>query len=880
MCTMCMAVALEDDGCAFETSSAVVTYATVTETSDASASIGTSYTIGVGDVFSGNVGFAGDHDWVRVQLVAGQTYQIDLRGWDSGAGTLDDPLLSLRDASGNVIATNDDGGLGIESRLTYTATTSGYYYLDAAAFMDFGTGTYQLSIAETLPPEPAPVATLDELADYLVNGFWQDNGESARRFDTSVSNVITVNITALTSGAQQLARWAFEAWSASANLIFQEVTGSAMISFDDTDTDAAYSTSTTSGDYILDSFVNVGMGWVVNYGATADSYSLQTYIHEIGHALGLGHQGYYNGSATYGVDETFSNDSWQVSIMSYFDQLANSTTNASLAYDLTPMLSDLIAIQSMYGASTSTDGNTIYGANTNVGGYMGAVMTAIANRSASWIYRGDAVALTVNDSGGIDTIDVSFSAENQLLNINQESFSNIDGLVGNIAVARGTVIENGTTGAGNDTLIGNDVANILVGNAGADSLDGGAGDDILSGGLGADTLNGGEGAHDRADYSSATAGVRADLLAPAFNEGHAAGDVYVGVEDLWGSNYNDRLLGNAAENVISGGNGDDIIQGRGGNDSLMGGDGNDVLVGGAGADTLIGGNGLHDRAQYTDAGSGVRADLLNQTYNTGFAANDSYSGIEDLYGSFYNDRLLGNSTANLLYGDAGDDILSGRGGNDMLSGGGGNDVLVGGAGADILNGGAGGRDRAQYTDAMIAVRADLADASSNTGIAAGDSYSSIEDLYGSFFGDQLFGDAEANIIWGDAGNDTIEGRAGNDTLNGGGGSDTLTGGAGADVFVFNVAATLANADTITDFSVVDDTIRLENGIFTALSTGALAASAFSNGASATTAAHRIIYDVTSGELYYDADGSDAGAAVLVAHLQGGLALSANDFFVV
>lgn len=233
--------------------------------------------------------------------------------------------------------------------------------------------------------------------------------------------------------------------------------------------------------------------------------------------------------------------------------------------------------------------------------------------------------------------------------------------------------------------------------------------------------------------------------------------------------------------------------------------------------------------------------------------------------------------------------MAGGGGNDTLSGGDGNDILMGGAGGDALIGGAGSHDRAQYSDAGRGLRVDLVVPGNNTGIATGDRFAGIEDLYGSAYNDRLFGDGRANMIWGDAGNDLLAGRggndilsggSGNDTLVGGGGRDVLIGGAGADAFVFNLAATSVNVDTINDFNVAADTIRLASNVFSALPRGSLSSASFSLGATATTAGHRMIYNDESGDLYYDFDGSGAGAAVLVAHLQSGLALTADDFFVI
>jgi Ca2+-binding RTX toxin-like protein len=448
-----------------------------------------------------------------------------------------------------------------------------------------------------------------------------------------------------------------------------------------------------------------------------------------------------------------------------------------------------------------------------------------------------------------------------------------------------------------DALLGDVGANMLwgaegndslCGRAGNDSLYGGSGNDILLGGAGIDLINGGSGTRDRLQYTDSSAGLRVDLETPNTNTGIAAGDSYSDVEDLYGSGYSDTLLGNGGANIVWGAAGQDILYGRGSNDTLYGGEGNDSLTGGVGADLHDGGAGTRDRAQYSDANAGLRADLITSGTNTGYAAGDSYVGIEDLLGSNFADTLLGNDGANMVWGAAGNDILYGRVGNDTLSGGEGNDSLAGGAGADRLDGGAGARDRAQYGDAIAGLRADLQSPGANTGFAAGDSYVGIEDLLGSDFSDTLLGDGAANMIWGAAGHDTIYGRAGNDTISGGEGNDllggnegndTLTGNAGADSFVFDRALGAGNVDRLADFTAADDTIRLDDAIFTTLATGGLAGTAFVAGAAATTAAHRIVYNQATGQIFYDSDGSGSALAILFATATPGTAIGAADFLV-
>jgi serralysin len=248
---------------------------------------------------------------------------------------------------------------------------------------------------------------------------------------------------------------------------------------------------------------------------------------------------------------------------------------------------------------------------------------------------------------------------------------------------------------GDDTILGDASANTLFGydgndtiwgRNGNDSLRGGDGNDNLIGGRDVDTYVGGNGT-DRVQYQDFAAGLRVDLLYPYTNTGAAAGETFISIENLLGSQGNDFVLGDHNANQLLGYHGNDTIYGRGGDDSLQGGDGNDVLIGNGGVDTYVGGNGT-DRVQYQDITASLRADLLNPSANTGEAAGETFNSIEDLLGSQSDDTILGDDNANDLFGYYGDDIIFGRGGNDILRGNDGADQLNGGAGNDILLGGA------------------------------------------------------------------------------------------------------------------------------------------------------------------------------------------------
>jgi Ca2+-binding RTX toxin-like protein len=224
-----------------------------------------------------------------------------------------------------------------------------------------------------------------------------------------------------------------------------------------------------------------------------------------------------------------------------------------------------------------------------------------------------------------------------------------------------------------DVLTGDNGVNRLVGRLGDDTLNGGGGDDTLIGGRGADTLIGGSGV-DTADYGWSDEGVTVHLKDGVGLGGDAHGDTLSGIENVVGSDFNDKLTGDDGVNRLNGGNGDDI---------LRGGNGNDILVGGAGADELDGGNGDRDAADYSYAGGGVGVDLSGTGF-AGEAAGDTYIGIEYVYGSQFDDTITGDNAVNRLVGHDGNDTINGAGGNDYILGGAGNDILTGGTGADVF----------------------------------------------------------------------------------------------------------------------------------------------------------------------------------------------------
>ncbi len=317
---------------------------------------------------------------------------------------------------------------------------------------------------------------------------------------------------------------------------------------------------------------------------------------------------------------------------------------------------------------------------------------------------------------------------------------------------------------------------VLNGGAGDDKLVGGAGNDHLIGGEGKDFLDGGEGT-DRIEYTESAGRVYVNLQKNKGKWNDAEGDKFDGIENVYGSDHNDVIIGNGETNRLVGRDGDDDIRGGGGNDTLLG---------GRGADKLDGGKGKQDVADYSWSTSGVDVNLTTGEGHGGFAEGDTLRRIEFLYGSRHDDVLTGDGKANRLVGGEGDDELNGMAGND---------TLIGGKGADALDGGDGTRDVADFENAAEGVGVDLVNGGF-AGEANGDTYKNIEYVYGSKFDDEIFGDDGINRLVGREGDDKLDGRGGNDYLMGGLGDDILTGGLGADVFLFK---TPFGNDTITDF---------------------------------------------------------------------------------
>ncbi|HPF78613.1 MAG TPA: M10 family metallopeptidase C-terminal domain-containing protein, partial [Alphaproteobacteria bacterium] len=331
------------------------------------------------------------------------------------------------------------------------------------------TGT-DVDYAPTTAADPATFAL------YLTHGFWQDTGRSERSW--SQSNVTYSFSNEYTAAQKAGISMAFGLWSDVADISFTQVASGGNINIIKNSDGLANSGSMTSGTTILSNTINIDTSessWQ-NFNTLGD-YALMTAIHEIGHSLGLGHTGNYNagsgGPITYANSAQWTNDSHQMTVMSYFNDTNvgsdhwNSTN--SWQYSATPMLIDILAIQNIYGANYNTrSGDTTYGFNSNAG-------------RDQFDFSVSDVPIAIWDGGGTDTIDLSGYSQNNILYLTEGDFSSVGYMTNNLVIAYGAVIENAIGGTGADTIYGNDADNVILG---------GAGNDVFYGSLGNDTING------------------------------------------------------------------------------------------------------------------------------------------------------------------------------------------------------------------------------------------------------------------------------------------------------------------------------------------------------------------------------------------------------
>ena len=475
----------------------------------------------------------------------------------------------------------------------------------------------------------------------------------------------------------------------------------------------------------------------------------------------------------------------------------------------------------------------------------------------------DGISFGTEDVGSTEAVTIDLTAGTYRI---ADPTGEASGIVLNVENVGGSLFADlitGTEGANRfDGLAGNDTIRGLGGNdvfdaEGGDQFwEGGAGNDTMRGSLvGDDTLSGGAGN---------------DLL---------EGNALTGSSSTLGNN---TFLFDVAPGVA---NADVIVDFTSGQDKL-------TLDGGAHANSGASGNFTAGDARFWSSTTGTAHDADDRVvYNTAtgelwYDTDGDAAGARQLIATLQGAPTLaatditiangsgGGGGGSTINGTSGNDALSGTAGNDTINGLGGNDTIDGSAGADVIDGGA-GNDIVQYRTATSGIVANFATGSITGGFpGASASFSNVEKVLGSNLDDQLTGNASGQ---------NLTGQGGNDTLAGAGGVDTLWGGGGNDFFVFREMGTV-NADRVSDWAA-GDKVQFDDSAFTAIGAlGNFAAGDARFWSSTAGTAHdandRVIYNTTTGQLYYDADGNGGGAAQLVATILNHPVVAATDISVI
>jgi Ca2+-binding RTX toxin-like protein len=710
------------------------------------------------------------------------------------------------------------------------------------------------------------LGTIEQMADQILDGYWTDGfvglfqdkrrfdlrrsannnrlyynyeyGDAASFFDTDDTDGIAPN-------RRHLVDEAFKVWGLLTGINFvrtSNVNNGVDIYFGDEEEGAYADTDQhirlggiNHIDYV---HINVEPGWD---GRSTDyeSYTMTTLVHEIGHAIGLGHLGDYNGEAEYPDDADFTNDTRSNSIMSYFsgtsthkntfleeghwsngDKLTNpGWENPNVKHDeykgresLTPQVADLRAIDKLYwqtdrGVNRAFTENTVYGNNTNISiskSYLFHNMADILvpfyhdfededgnplidSSSGESIRKHFSYEFTISDGGGLDKIDFSDFSEDQRIdlrpsdvNSTETSNSDVAGGKNNLHIGVSTIIEKASTGSGNDEITGNDVDNTLEGGEGNDTLDGGEGNDLLDGGLGADRMRGGKGSDQY--YVDNNGDVVTETGSDdAYDEVYLSRQRFSAPRHLESVmsvqvGFNHRIYGNDEDNYLGGNSGNDIISGKKGSDILEGYAGDDIYYV------------MHDSDEDTVIETSNNGTDTIKSYGSSYTLGEHIENLTLLRSNFHTgDRTgIGNDLKNTIRNDSTKkSTLEGGGGNDSIIGGSLSDRIDGGIGNDTMRG---GRGNDTYVFDSLKDKA-IEEIGSNGGddtIITSVNVSLIQHpgvenitLESNATGIHI-GNEKANTIMGNNSINTFLGLVGDDTLFGAGGNDFLDGGEGND----------------------------------------------------------------------------------------------------
>lgn len=609
----------------------------------------TTGSITLGGTATGTLEVAGDTDWFAIELSAGDFVNVSLDG-----NSLGDPLLTIYDSAGNIVASDDDGGPGLDSQTTFTATQTATYYIQAAGYGS-SSGSYQVSASAATPTTYNPLDSLTwgtQLSDNNIEVYFGTSGFTADGMTSEGFNAF--------ERAQFQA--VFDLIASVIDVTFSIVDTASTAGFRLVLDTNEFNNNNALGYFYPQGFGSLsgtgvfnGAAWDRTAGGDLDrgGYSFNTIVHEVLHGLGMSHPHDTGGSSdvlpgvsgpfdSYGQDLLNQGVFTSMSYNSGYHVGGVGTTGQTFAsggawgHGAGPMALDIAVLQSLYGANTSTAA----GANT---------YTLPSSNGAGVMWE------SIWDTGGIDTI-IASGSRNAVIDLRAATLEGAIGgggylsatqdVAGGFTIAAGVVIENATGSISNDTITGNDANNVLIGHSGNDSITGGQGHDWAEGDGGHDTLVGGQG--------------------------------------------NDSLLGRSGDDLIMGDDGSDQIAGAEGSDTIYGGAGNDTMGGGSGADRLYGGDG----DDFGGAGFGndyIEAGEGNDLFSAGW-------GMDTVYGGDGNDWLAGSYDTDYVEGGLGNDTIGGGTGNDTILGGAGhdqigagddNDFIRGGVGNDFLGGGDG-----------------------------------------------------------------------------------------------------------------------------------------------------------------------------------------------